>query len=334
VRYENQAAWNLLEKLGPGPSPVSPWAADADAYVRNWASEFGIVRSESARSRFQETGPGELAGRVYATVTRRERLEVATAWIGWLFLLDDQLDEGMTGKDPALTRERLRPLADMATGSAGPTRRTPLLAALIDVRDRIMPHMPQGWRDTFTRNFLAYLSGCEWEARNRALGRVPTLDEFPGKRREAGAIFPSLDLLEFVSGTPLPDRIRNLPLLAEIRTACADVVCWSDDLLTVEKERTNGDVHNFAIVLESAIGCGQREAIDMVGRCIEARVSRFGEMRRRLLATDADGEPEKALATHITGLWHWMRGHLEWGLRTFRYNDQADPASYLEDLLE
>jgi hypothetical protein len=335
VRYEIQAARNLLEQLGPGPSPVSPWAADAEAYAQNWASEFGIIRSESARKRFRNTGPGELAARVYATATQRDRLEAAAAWIGWLFLIDDQLDEGATGKDPSLARDRLRPLAEMATGRTRPTQRTPLLAALTDVWDRIVPHMPQAWRDTFIRNFLDYLRGCEWEARNRALGRVPPLEEFPGRRREAGAIRPSLDLLEFVSESPLPDDVRGLHLLAEVSTACADVVCWSDDLLTVEKERANGDVHNLVIVLEFATGCGQREAIDLAGQWIEARVCGFGETQRRLLIPKTgDSAPGKALASHLTGLRHWMRGHLEWGLRTARYNDQADPGSYLEDLLE
>jgi hypothetical protein len=335
VRYEIQAARNLLERLGPDPSPVSPWAADAEAYAQNWASEFGIIRSESARTRFHDTGPGELAARVYATATRRDRLEVAAAWIGWLFLIDDQLDEGAAGKDPSLARDRLRPLAEMATGEARPAQRTPLLAALTDVWDRIVPHMPRAWRDTFIRNFLDYLRGCEWEARNRALGRVPTLEEFPGKRRETGAIWPSLNLLEFVSESPLPDDVRSLRLLAEISAACADVVCWSDDLLTAEKERANGDVHNLVIVLEFATGCGRREAIETVGQRIEARFSEFGETQRRLLTSMAgDSAPEKALAGHLTGLRHWMRGHLEWGLRTTRYNDQADPGSYLEDLLE
>jgi hypothetical protein len=335
VRYEIQAARNLLELLGPGPSPVSPWAADAEAYAQNWASEFGIIQSESAWRRFRDTGPGELAALVYATATQRDRLEVAAAWIGWLFLIDDQLDEGTTGKDPSLTRDRLRPLAEMAMGGARPVRRTPLLAALADVWDRIVPYMPQAWRDKFIRNFLDYLRGCEWEARNRALGRVPLLEEFPGKRREAGAILPSLDLLEFVSESPLPDDARSLRQLAEISAACADVVCWSDDLMTVEKEHANGDVHNLVIVLEFATGCGRREAIDMVSRRIEARISVLGEAQQRLLIPKTgDSAAGKALVGHLAGLRHWMRGHLEWGLRTIRYNDPADPGSYLEDLLK
>ena len=114
MRYEIQAARALLRKLGDGPSPVSPWTRQAEVHVEDWAAEFGLIRSAAAWSRFRATAPGELAGRVYATAVDQARLEAVTAWIGWLFLIDDQLDEGATGRHPALVRDRLRPFADMA----------------------------------------------------------------------------------------------------------------------------------------------------------------------------------------------------------------------------
>ena len=358
MRYEIQTARILLERLGTGPSPVSPWTPEAEVHVREWAAGFGLVRSQAAQDRFRKTAPGELSGRVYATAAGPDRLAAATAWIGWLFLIDDQLDEGATGKDPALVRDRLRPFADMAAEMAGtapaaegaPARgtpaerpadttppagttagraRLPLLAALIEVWGRISPHMPTAWRATFAQHYFDYLRGCEWEAANRACGRIPPEAEFARGRREAGAIWPSLDLLEYVADAPVPDSFRGDPLLAGIRTACADVVCWTDDLLTVGKERAHGDVHNLVIVLQHATGCDERKALEMVAQRIEARVSDFEELRRRIVARH-----EGALASHVTGLQHWMRGHLEWGLRTIRYNAaDAGSAAYLEDLL-
>jgi hypothetical protein len=345
MHYEIQAARILLERLGTGPSPVSPWTPEAEAHVREWAAEFGLIRSQAARDRFRKTAPGELSGRVYATAADPGRLAAATAWIGWLFLIDDQLDEGATGKDPALVRDRLRPFADMAeemaTGTLPAADRTagrvrlPLLAALIEVWGRISPHMPAGWRATFAQHYFDYLCGCEWEAANRARGRIPPEAEFARGRREAGAIWPSLDLLEYVADVPVPDSFRGDPLLAGIRTACADVVCWTDDLLTVGKERAHGDVHNLVIVLQHATGCDERKALEMVAQRIEARVADFEELRRRVLALDVGADSAKgALVSHVTGLHHWMRGHLEWGLRTIRYNaSDAGSAAYLEDLL-
>ncbi len=353
MRYEIQAARNLLRELGADPSPVSPWTLQAEAYVRVWAAEFGLIRSPAAWSRFLGTAPGELSGLVYASATEPSRLAAATAWIGWLFLIDDQLDEGSVGKDPALVRDRLRPFAGLAAemaaepppgagvagaevraGTAGGPPRVRLLAALTRVWHAIAPHMPADWRRTFARHYFDYLSGCEWEAGNRASGRIPPEPEYARMRRQAGAIWPSLDLLEYVAGAPLPGALRDDPLLAAIRTACADVVCWTDDLLTVSKERAHGDVHNLVIVLENAAGCDERAAVDMAARRVEARVADFGELRRRVLVMDAGTDSAAgALHRHVAGLHHWMRGHLEWGLRTIRYDAGADSAGYLEDLL-
>ena len=348
MRYEIQAARALLRKLGDGPSPVSPWTRQAEVHVEDWAAEFGLIRSAAAWSRFRATAPGELAGRVYATAVDQARLEAVTAWIGWLFLIDDQLDEGATGKDPALVMDRLRPFADMAAEMAarpvavlgrgpagwaeGRSPRMRLRAALAQVWGSVAPAMPAGWRAVFARHYFDYLCGCEWEAENRARGQVPAEAEFAGKRRDAGAIWPSLDLLEYAAGAPLPDGPRDDPLLAAARTACADVVCWTDDLLTVGKERAHGDVHNLVIVLEYATGCDERKAEDMVAQRIEARFADFRELRRRVLASDAG--TGSALRTHVAGLHDWMLGHLEWGLRTIRYSaGAAESAGYLEDLL-
>jgi hypothetical protein len=334
ARYEIRAARSLLERLGTGPAQVSPWAARVEAYVQEWVVASGLVVSPRARDRFRRTAPGDLAARVYASAIDGDRLETATMWIAWLFLIDDQFDEGETGKDPLLIRQRLSPWADMAavmaTGTAadqGAEARRPLLAALGDIWRRLA-HMSASWREAFASHYTEYLRGCEWEAGNRLAGRIPSRSEFARKRREAGAIWPSLDLLEYVTAEPMSASYRGDPLLTAIRTACADVVCWTDDLLTAEKERAHGDVHNLAFVLECATGCDERKALEMVAELIAARLSDFEELRSQLPAAGlADG----MLTGYVEGLRHWMRGHLEWGLHTMRYTAGS---GYLEDLLD
>jgi hypothetical protein len=347
VPDELNAARIVLEHMGTEASPVSPWTAQVADDVQEWAVSFRLIRSEAARIRFRETAPAELAGRVYATAVDADRLKTATAWIGWLFLIDDQLDEGATGKEPGLARERLGPFGTMAArmaaepvsgeppGAQPPEAAPPLLAALADIWRRISVHMPAPWRAVFARHFSDYLAGCEWEAANRARGRVPAEAEFLSRRRDAGAIWPSLDLLEFTADAPITGELGGHPLLAEARTACADVVCWTDDLLTARKERAHGDLHNLAFVLEQATGCAPRTALEMVARRIEDRLGEFRDLRRRILAADTGANARYELYCHLEGLEHWMRGHLEWGLRTIRYGtDTVASADYLEDLLD
>lgn len=301
------------------------------------------MRSDRAKERFDKTAAGELAARVYASAVSSLKLATAADWIGWLFFLDDQLDEGHAGRDPAVAHAFLQPLAESLGENLAswPSDGSPLLAALSDIRCRVLPAMPATWQGRFTRHVADYFNGCEWEAANRAHGRVPCLEEFPSRRRTAGAIWPSLDLLEFVTDASIPDQVYGDPLFSEMREAAADVVCWTDDVLTLDKERACGDVHNLVIVLEHATGCTTAVAMTRAAHQIDSRLAdfmmcerRLGEMFSRIRADDA---VQVAAGKYVSGLRNWMRGHLDWGLRTIRYNSVEHTAggltpTYLEIL--
>lgn len=322
---------------------VSPWAHEAESHARGWVRAFNLVRSDRAKERFDKTAAGELAARVYASAVSSLKLATAADWIGWLFFLDDQLDEGHVGRDPAAAHTFLQPLAESLCEKPAnwPSDGSPLQAALSDIWRRTLPAMPAAWQWRFTRHVADYLNGCEWEAANRAHGRVPRLEEFPSRRRAAGAIWPSLDLLEFVTGAPLPDRVYKDPLFAEMCESAADVVCWTDDVLTLDKERARGDVHNLVIVLEHATGCTTTVAMTRAAHQIDSRLADFmrcerglEEMFGRIRSDDA---VQVAAEKYAIGLRNWMRGHLDWGLHTIRYHSvehtTTDVApSYLETL--
>lgn len=305
---------------------VSPWAHEAESHARSWVRAFNLVRSDRAKERFDKTAAGELAARVYASAVSSPKLATAADWIGWLFFLDDQLDEGHVGRDPAVAHAFLQPLAESLCEelASSPHDGSPLPAALSDIRRRLLPSMPVAWQGRFTRHVADYLNGCEWEAANRANGQVPCLDEFPSRRRTAGAIWPSLDLLEYVTDAPLPDWVYGDPLFAEMCEAAADVVCWTDDVLTLEKERACGDVHNLVIVIEHATGCTTTAAMMRAAHQIDSRLADFVRCERRLEEMfgriRVDDAVRVAAEKYATGLRNWMRGHLDWGLHTIRYH--------------
>ncbi len=321
----------------------SSWAEEAEAHVQSWVRDHRLVRSARAGERFDKTRAGDLSARVYSTATSAESLVTAATWIGWLFLIDDQLDEGDAGKDPSAARRRLSPLSPLLTSPS--TRHLsppgPLETSLADVWQHVGPTMPPSWRRRFVRHVVDYFNGCVWEATNRAKARVPRMEEFLPYRRSAGAIWPSLDLLEFVTRTPVPGPVQEESLFIELRTAAADVVCWTDDLMTLDKERARGDVHNLVIVLEEAIRCPTATARRMVEDRVKLRIADFNERARqmphRLAEMNADAPTCQAALLHVDGLGDWMRGHFDWGLRTDRYlavdNTPAGAApAYLEEL--
>jgi Terpene synthase family 2, C-terminal metal binding len=320
----------------------SEWAASAEEHVRAWVRAHGLVRSENAMRRFDKTEAGDLAARVYRSAATESALAVAADWIGWLFLIDDQFDEGSAGRSPEAARERILPLLDLFTADCpGPGPAGDVLqSALTDLWLEIKGRMPREWRGRFVRHVREYLNGCAWEAANRAGGIVPGPQEYVPNRRAAGAIWPCLDLLEFATGAPLPEWIHRDLLFSEMCGIAADVVCWTDDLLTVTKERARGDVHNLVIVTEHANGCTADAAAHLVEGLIELRIADFEARERRLTgwfdAVGLDEPMQRRVLLYVDGLRDWMRGHFDWGMKTVRYHEveqQTGVPSYIEDLL-
>jgi hypothetical protein len=334
---------HILQGLKSMPaSPMSPWVDAAELHTRDWVRSFGLVRSDRARERFDKTASGELTARLYATTIGEVELCAAADWISWLFMIDDQLDEGAAGRDPNATREFLRPLIELLTGESTEWREqeSPLRATLRDIRERLIPTTPS-WQARFAGNVIDYLNGCEWEAANRADGRVPGLDEFPSHRRTAGAVWPSFDVLEFVTNDPLPEHVHGHRLFVEACRAAADVICWTDDVMTVDKERARGDVHNLVIVLEHATGSPTDDAMTEAARRIDVRLADFADCTTQLLDSlgegGADPAARRSTQRYLSGLQNMMRGHLDWGLNTIRYTRVEHTAagvdpSYLEGL--
>ncbi|MGB3437503.1 MAG: terpene synthase family protein [Actinophytocola sp.] len=319
----------MIRHLAVFPLRVSRWEMNAEDHVRRWVRDSGLVSSDRARERFERTAPGSLTARVYALASKRRRLEVCADWIGWLFLIDDQFDEGDTGRSVDTADRliaRLLPVLDDA--QPGPTSLA-LSNAFADVRERLLLPMPEHWRRRFDGHVRDYLTACRWESANRQANRTPTVTEFPAARRDAGAIWPSLDLLEYAIGETLPDCLYLSEPFQELVTAAADVVCWTDDIFTVEKERAHGDVHNYVLILERYESMSPEQATHRLEDMIAKRVAEFQKIAMGNLANLQEQALKNAsystVSSILSGLRDWMRGHLDWGMTTVRYQHLAYP---------
>jgi hypothetical protein len=319
-------------------TPVGTWYHEAEAHTREWVRRTGIVRSDGARSHFNSISAGRLAACVYPFALPETR-EAVTDWFSWLFVLDDQCDEGPAGRDPSALDVLLRPIWSVlsASGALRTGSDSPLAEALADLCERIRPTVPAVWWARFVGHLEEYLVGCHWEATNRTQGTVPLLDEYPANRRAAGAIMPSLDLMEFAAGEFLPDSVYADADYRRAVTAAADVVCWTDDVATVAKERARGDVHNLVIVLAHGDVRRDWNRAEMTATAMfEERLNEFLDAERVLLAPGPTVDAHRdQVARNVAGLRAWMRGHLEWGLETARYREVTRGTGvpvYIEDL--
>lgn len=312
----------VMEHLGFSRTPLRPWSAKAGLDTQAWVRRMHLVSCAAAARHFDKIGVGLLAARVYGDTATPEKQAIVTDWLSWLFIFDDEVDEGDIGRRPedlAVALDALLP----GTGVGRPVANHPRATALAEFWQRIQSCMPQAWCHRFLQHVAEYLHGCHWEATNRAAGRVPDPVVFSAMRRTAGAVIPSLDLIEFAYDIDLPVQFRVHPLCLDLVTSASDVICWTDDLFTVEKEMAHGDVHNFVIVLAHTQGCSIDAASEQVHGLLTERLVAFLNTERRIRNSfDAFGissTQQAHVERWVHGLRTWIRGHLDWGIETPRY---------------
>ncbi|RLV08590.1 terpene cyclase [Streptomyces griseocarneus] len=322
----------------PFPRRVNPHLARARRHLSAWARRTGLVTREAAGRRFERADFGRLAAVVYPTADG-PRLELTADWIAWLFLVDDQLDDGAVGRTPASARaavEDMRALLEAPGGGARPDA-PPALCSLADLWARTAVGTTPHWRRRFARHLGAYLATTStWEAGNRAAGVVPDEETYVVNRRHTGAIYVCMDLIDVVERVDVPEAVHDGPGFTAALDAACNVVCWTNDVFSLEKERSLGETHNLVHVVGHHRGLGRAAALAHVRRAISAETAAFLVHERALLR--AHPAHTAVLEPYLAGMRSWMRGNLDWSTRTKRYHpstpaDRAGPEEYLEPSL-
>ncbi|WP_189173663.1 terpene synthase family protein [Streptomyces lasiicapitis] len=316
------------------PPRLNPHADAAIAHLDQWTRDTGLIGTAAARDRFAQADFGWFAAVTYPTADERGLCLIAD-WFAWLFLLDDQLDDGGLGKDPARTGELISQMFEVlgGDGRSVPEDAPSLVTSLADLWRRT--HAAPGWRERFVRHVIAGGLAARWEAENRVAGIVPDLASYVENRRHTGAIYVCMDLIEVVEHLDVPDAVYESEPFARALGAACDVVCWTNDLYSLDKETALGEHHNLVTVVQHAHRLTADRAIDEVSARIAGEIEAFLRYEDETLR--AWPAHAALLAAHFAGMRSWMRGNLDWSARTRRYrdaaHDRADAAAYLEPVL-
>ena len=66
------------------------------------------------------------------------------------------------------------------------------------------------------------------QARDRASGDIPDLEDYIAFRRDTSACMPCWALIEYANGLDLPDEVMEHPLIQSLDEATNDLVSWSN----------------------------------------------------------------------------------------------------------
>jgi hypothetical protein len=315
----------------PFPSAVNPHVETIQRHSLGWAQQFQIIQGDAAIQHFAASKFGWLAARAYPRAGYDEAT-IVVDWNVWLFMLDDQCDEGGIGRDPALLRAYFATLQAILRDPAGAPCVGPLALALRDVWGRMLARCTSAWRTRFLHDADAYFDACVWEAANRAQGIIPSVADYISYRPLTGALITDVDLIDLTEHIDMPDAIRLHPVVQGLTEMANNVVCWANDIISLAKELKRGDVHNLVLAIRHRDGCTLDEAILRAAQLHDAEVRRFLATQREVPTFGPELDPD--VARYVAVLRAWMRGNLDWSIDSGRYRPHAEtvPTQHLPSI--
>jgi Terpene synthase family 2, C-terminal metal binding len=300
----------------PFPSAMNPHAASTDRQIMIWATHFGLLSPSHESS----PGYGWFAARAYPNAPAN-RLQIAADWMSWLFLLDDQIDETGIGGQPARLAQLHARFLAILDGDTPTRQDIPLAHALADLRTRMAEQASAPWMQRFRYHAVSYFAAMHWEATNRAERRIPDVATYCTRRPFTGAVESCFDLIVLVNQIRLPDSVRDHPAVQQLERMANNVICWSNDIFSAEKEAWHGDTHNLVLLLMNEERCSFQEALNRVATLHDAEVVAFGTQADQL---SLHGVPVSAdLTQYVAGLRAWMRANFDWSLTAMRYHSDG-----------
>ncbi|MFD8335112.1 isoafricanol synthase [Streptomyces solisilvae] len=324
----------------PASADLSPDTGAARQHTIQWLSRFRVFENHASVEEYDALRFDVLTGLFYPRATGAD-LNLGSDLVGWYFVFDDQFD-GELGCRP---EEVARLVADViriteedtAPGGTGGGE-GPLLESFRDLWHRINSGRPRVWRDRFRHHWLEYLHSYHREALERT-GAPPadgggdaprSVEDVLALRRHSIGVQPCLDLNEPFGGYTLPPALHGGFPLARMREATDDVVVFTNDIASLDKELAVGDVHNSVIVQWKLAGGGVEDAVRHIAGLANARYGWFEETAARLpeLLAEAGADPgtHRAVGRYVDGMRHVMTGNLGWSLRTARYDERGTEA--------
>jgi hypothetical protein len=319
----------------PFPPAINPLVEEVHKHSLEWVKRTGLIQKEVALQRFAAARFAWIAARAHPEATLDD-LNLAADWQVWLFMFDDQFDDGAIGKEP----ERMSPILNdllamvMQPPLVAPER--PVANALYDFWKRACSCTSRFWQARFTSHLADYFASYSWEALNRQANTIPSVKTYITNRRNSGSLATVFDLIDITQHVELPPHVYGSPEVQTLLRTASNVVCWVNDLFSFPKERARGELNNLVLVVQNAHCCSLPEAVKRVNDMITEEVRLFIETERNLPSYSP--EIDEGLQRYLVDVRAWMRGNLDWSQETPRYSqveytDPGQSVSYLESIL-
>ncbi|MFF3559942.1 hypothetical protein ACFYXS_07900 [Streptomyces sp. NPDC002574] len=301
----------------PGPSAFNPALWTVEPQVAAWARRTGLLSERTAEQARRERHAA-MAAHVWPWAPARRLTELAGLTL-WMFAVDDRSDA--YARDPAAVHAELDAMVRTVTFAAPAVAASasPAVRALADIVPRIGAGMGPAWRDRFGDHLIAWLRTNQDMLRQRADQAVLTPEAYAAWRRVSGATGWFFDLIEYAEDAELTPAEWSAPACRQLREAAADVIGWTNDLFSLDKELASGETANLVLVLRHHRRLPLREAVAEARRLHGLRVAELTAAGRALRAEPTTASRRAAVRRYTDGIHAWARGFLDFSRDSARY---------------
>ena len=306
----------LPELYCPFEPEVSPYADEAHEGTMEWARRFELVGGDSPF----RVDLGRVAG-CYHPYAQPRVLRLVSDVCAWFFMRDDWLDESEIGQNSQGLANWNRRFMEVLEGGEPSARDEPLAFAMQDLGKRLHDESPSTfWSRRFVRSVREHLDAALWECANRRSGAAPDLETYITMRRKTGGVYIDSDLMEITDRVRLSPEVFYHPVVRSLRDSSGNILCWSNDLLSLEKEMRSGEVvHNLVFVVQRTDSLSLTDAVARVADMHDAEMHFFAEQEQSLPVFGGAVDDElrryvRALRVRLGGNQHWIYEALRYRL--------------------
>lgn len=312
-----------LQLQCPFPSAINPHAELIEQQSIEWGCQQGIIFGRAIHA-VRASKAGHLVAWAYPRA-QRDHLQLVADWNIWLLIWDDWCGSMGIGTNPFQLKASLDRFLAILEGAAAAPADGPMGASLANLRDRLCAQGGRRWMRRFVDSVAEVFEVCIWEAENRAYERLPTVAEYLEKRPIAGALYPYLELADITEQIDLPAEVRAHPLIRRLTLAANNIICWANDLVSLEKDIQEGEFHNLIILIQKeqrlSISQATKRVIDLHNAEVQMFLTTSTQLPSFGAAVDRD------LARYIAVLTHWMRANMNWIAVSGRYQQKREAIS-------
>ncbi|KAF9256197.1 terpenoid synthase [Marasmius fiardii PR-910] len=303
----------------------NPLQPEADKRAIEWFRRFGVYDdSETQTSRFLSKGRFDLLGGLGFPDADMHRLETCVMWLMWAFCLDDSTDEDWQ-REPGAVQVEHRKTDAILYDSDAPQPTHPRAGMLwepptplnFSILNRVRATATPNSYERYVNAYLEWTQAQVEQSRNRSLDYLPTVEEFILLRRSTyGGNFCGA-MVEWAGDFQIPPHAFEHPALTSMTNALIDLMAWTNDLCSLQKEYNDGDLHNLVIIVRHYENCTLQDAVDKVVEMTDRRVQEYMDMKAKIPSFDEGVDRE--VARYLRAYEDYVQGSIGWCYLCPRY---------------